>query len=271
MNCYATLDQVSSALTEFVVVSADVLVFLIGASREIDGVAGRFFFETLGTEIYTCTDAETRRGTLDINDILEVTLFESDDACDGLYSTEWAETDFILEPPNSVPKLRVAVPVWSTKSLVARRHMYRVTGRWGYGDGISADPWKSAMSGDLPVVLSIGANARVGYLSAEGVVEVGHTLKCGDEQLFVSKIDGANVTFDRGVNGTMPAVHGDAVSIAQYPADVVRACVWMASEGYRAARRAGYMSESIGDWSYTASTPGVLEELKQRMLLRVRR
>lgn len=63
---------------------------------------------------------------------------------------------------------------------------------------------------------------------------------------------------------------GAEVYLAQYPADVVRACVWFAVEAWRSISAAGFLQERMGDYFYAAAG-GVTDKQKRNMTWRLRR
>ena len=79
-------------------------------------------------------------------------------------------------------------------------------------------------------------------------VSAGHTLAIGEEQLYVTGQSGqmeAELTVQRGVNGTAAASHdaGAAVAVYRYPTAVAEACLQLASQQWQDR---GYTSIAAG-------------------------
>lgn len=62
----------------------------------------------------------------------------------------------------------------------------------------------------------IGADDTTLNVSGSEVVETGHTLHVGDEDIFVEAVDGSTLTVTRGVNGSTAAAHDDGAAIEVY-------------------------------------------------------
>lgn len=103
--------------------------------------------------------------------------------------------------------------------------LVEISGRWGYRE----------VTEDTGVAIAAGAG--VGMMDATMTVEgehplsPGHTLAVGEEQLYVTSVEGKELTVARGVNGTPAAAHEDgaAVRVYRYPGPVVEACLQLAS------------------------------------------
>jgi hypothetical protein len=173
-------------------------------------------------------------------------------------------TDWVSFPYNSFPKFGVEMHVNGDYGFVEQRRYIKATGIFGYGDGLSASPWDAkTITG---TVASVDGTTLT--LSADGVVQAGHTIQIGTEQIYVESLGTLNAVVLRGVNGTTAAIHAAAaVSLAKYPVAVVRACVTLAISGLSREGKAGMKTERIGDYSYTLSDEGDEMKFLERALM----
>ncbi len=266
MNCYATLDDLKSKLN-MTDTSRDgeLLALLDGASRACDDETGRHFYLWEGARYFD------GRGWLHVllDDLLSVSEVVVDTERDGTYDgEEWTEDeDFVLGPMNEWPKWRLEITPWGSYGVRFGERIFKVTGVWGYGNGRSASPW-TVTSVTATVVTAAGTAVT---LSASGTVKAGHTIRVESEQMFVTAVSGTTATVERGVNGTTAAAHsGKAVSLAEYPADVGQACLWLAVAGFKSFGAAGNQTERIGEHSWSVLTGPQIGELRGRMLNRVK-
>lgn len=265
MNAYATLDQIKDALnitgTDR---DNDLLLFLEAVSRDIDAAAERFFYTETVTRHF---DGTWRFRELLLDDLLSVTEWLTDTNTDETFSDSWTEsTDFVLNPRDGFPKIKMRLAFDTSMALGLSIDYHKVTGIWGFGNGTS-DPW--AVSGITVTVAD--ATTTTLTLSAEGTIKVGHTIKVGTEQMFITAVTSDNsdeATAERAVNGTTGADHTTAASsIAQYPAQVVRAATWLGKSSWQQVDESGlFESERIGDYSYKVATPDKIEKIKGQLL-----
>ena len=124
----------------------------------------------------------------------------------------------------------------------------KITGLWGYGDGQSATPY-TASSVTATVATTTGTTVTV---SADDVIEAGHTILVESEQMFVTAVGTGSFTATRGVNGTTAATHTTkTISTYDYPAAIRRATLSEAASAYTQRGDAGITMERQGDYSYT--------------------
>ena len=98
-NGYATLAQIKASLRITDSVDDDLLELAIEtASREIDGVCERQFFQTAATRVYAPRDSYVT----EIDDLVSVTSIKTSSAADGIFDTTWTNNDYQLEPLNGV-------------------------------------------------------------------------------------------------------------------------------------------------------------------------
>lgn len=95
-NGYCTLATVKAALRVTDTVDDTLIELAIeAASREIDGICDRVFYQTTATRIFQPDSLIT----CEIDDLVSVTTFKT--AGDGVtFDTTWATTDYQLEPVN---------------------------------------------------------------------------------------------------------------------------------------------------------------------------
>lgn len=246
MNLYATPDAVKSVL-EITTTAHDAafLVHLEDASRRIDAFCNRRFYTEQATRYF----AGRCGSVVWVDDFLTLTAFGADSELDGTFDGEsWVEgTDWTPRPHNSWPKIGIMATAWGNYALTKAEYYLRLTGTWGYGDGLRQSPWDAkAVTGT--VATTTGTTLT---LSADDIVQAGHTLLIGTEQLYVEAVATGTATVQRGVNGTTAAAHSTAaVSIASYPAAVEKAVVHLAIGLGARAKHAGFESERIGEYQY---------------------
>jgi hypothetical protein len=253
-NLYATVDAIKTWLSISVATYDDTLESLLdAASRKIDDETARYFCTRTAT-LY----ADTAGADMLIlpQDLISMTTLTTDTEGDGTYDGEtWTEnTDFWLWPAEAYPKLQIHTTAFGSYSFAAdQRRDVKMVGTWGYGDETS-DPW---LETSVSATVTDGTTESVSLDTAD-IVERGHTLKVGDEQMFVTADtaeDSALTTaVARGVNGTTAAATasgGDTVYLAQYPARIVQACKVLAARFWAEVGDEVLKSERIGDYSYS--------------------
>lgn len=189
------------------------------ASRAVDSHVDRHFFSETGTRRIT---TRRDRDELWIPDVLSIASLKTDSELDGSWDGEtWTQgADFYLSPfdTRTFPKTKVvALPDGDFRFRPERRDYVEIAANWGFGDGVSAAPWK--VSGVTVTVA--GDSTPAATVDAEGAIFAGHTLLLGSEQAFVeaaSSNGDKTLTLKRGVNGTTAATHASGVSasLAQY-------------------------------------------------------
>lgn len=247
MNLYNTLTVIKSSLGITATThDAKLFSYLEAASRMIDKFCNRFFYVWERIEYFdgACP--------LFIKDLLSIDTsgFDTDEDGDLDYDNTLATTDYILYPSNAFPKTRVELTPNSNYGGFGGsiRTGVRIEGNWGYGDGISATPYR--LSGVL--VTMVSPTATTGTVSTSGVIEPGHTIRVDTEQIFVAAVSGTSLSaIERNINGTTAVAHtATAASIYEYPKDIELACLTVA-EGLFETRGNVFKSERIGDYSYT--------------------
>lgn len=164
--------------------------------------------------------------------------------------TEGIASDFLLEPYNDSPKITLKLMEETAKSLSAGQQTLTLLGVWGYqNQSVSVTTAAEAID-----TTETGID-----LAAVGSVAPGMTLLIDSEQMYVTALEGITATVRRGVNGTTAASHltAAAVSVIEYPSDVVMLCLEIARNRWR-ERDAG-QGATIGDGAMFMTRPGAEE------------
>ena len=231
---------------------ARLLALLEESSRWIDAFCNRHFYLLHATRRF---DGGGGR-QLQVPDLAGVTSLKTLKGGEGRESGEpagagvgvgeiWGADDYRLYPLNAEPGqpwgrpyTRLLVnPDSSAKSRFPQGSAtVEIAGKWGFQE-VTADSGTVIKDNSpigpsdtrLMVKAATAANADAVALSA------GHTLAIGEEQLYVTGQSGqleAELTVQRGVNGTAAASHdaGAAVAVYRYPTAVAEACLQLASQ-----------------------------------------
>lgn len=266
-NTYATLAELKTRLNITVTTyDGELLDVLRAASREVEQAAGRYFYTETGTRYL---DSRTT-GPIVIDDCLALTAVTADSELDDTFDGEtWVSgTDYYLWPEVGYPKTELRVLRNRDYSPAARKRYLKLVGTWGAGNLQDSSPWAT-----LDGTATVADGTSTSLTLAGNVAPVaGQTIKLEDEQLFITAVNGSTATVVRGVNGTTGAAHSAvAISLAQYPSDVIRATLWCAALMWRDFERGGLQSERIGDYSYTRGSADADGQTLRRLLGRVTR
>lgn len=172
------------------------------ASREIDKLTGRRFIPITATRRYAWPAPFPRAAWMLMldDDLLSVSALTRDDDT----ATAIAATDYFLEPGNDGPPYAWIEIDLSSSAYFSQQNTHqraiRVTGSWGY----SSD---TAAAGTVSSGLASDATATSLVCSDASKVDVGDTLLCESEQLFVSERATAGTTAD--LNDTLTASVSD--------------------------------------------------------------
>jgi len=267
MNAYCTTSALL-ALDAFAGFSvSQALSAILATSREIEGaaMANRLFYVRNASRHYDVRCGQYER--IPIDDLLSATAVTIDDDGDGTYGETLTEgTHFEFLPEFTFPRRWLRVFPWNDTTLPHGTRRVRIVGTWGYGDGQSADPWLT--SGVTGTLASVDGTSLT--LSASGTVEPGHTLLLGSEQMFVSAVSSTTATVRRGVNGTTASTHAAvAVRLAQYPADIVAACLHLSAARLGDQSAAGVTEQRTGQ--YTEKRAPISDAMRRRLVLAHRR
>jgi hypothetical protein len=240
---------------------AILLANIEAASRLIDSMTGRHFYTVNATRYFDTQWCDT---TL-IDDVLSISSVGMDSDADATYDgTMLVEgTDFYLWPDNNWPKLQMHILQGSVNHFAhSRRRWLKITGVWGYGDGLSSNPWTTTA-----VTGTVGTTSGTALtLSVSAGVAAGQTIKLADEQMYVSAVTTTTATVVRGVNGTTPITHAAAtISTAKYPAVAKQAVQYLSALWMNEAKSPGVRMQMIGE--YQEQRGGAMES--DRFLMRM--
>ena len=251
MNAYADVRTLASEnyldldSTRLAALKTELRGILEAVSRAIDSVTLRKFYCYEATRYF---DGAGRYFKLD-DDLLEVTTFKLDEDGDATYESTLAATDYILYPRNQFPKEWIKPAPDGDYGGFASGILngVEIAGVWGYGDGISATPYRD--SGD-DVKDAGGINATVTTITVAAATNfgIGQTIRIDSEQMYIEDLDetAKTLTVRRAVNGTTGATHAvnADIYIYEYPGDIVHVCL---IESIRAA--------SGGNWLDVSGSP----------------
>ena len=231
MNAYITVDEMKRRGVMDIKRSdsdLDLLRRIVAQSRRADGITLRFFFMLEQTKKFTGDGSHI----LDLwDDLISIDTdgLKTDDNQDRTFEITWATTDYLLFPSNAAPDTRLNprsqpfdqiqadISAGTKAAFPAGMDAIQVEGEWGYWKHVRvATETVSGSHDDIVTVLTV--NTRVD-------VEQGATLLVGSEQMFVESYSDKDLNVIRGVNGSTAASlsGGEAISIFEYPAEVVDA------------------------------------------------
>jgi hypothetical protein len=222
--------------------SALLLDLIEQQSRVIDDYCRRHFYVKTETRYYTPASAEL----VYVKDMLAITELATDSDDDNTYPTIWAATDYVAEPRNEYPIMKIHQARNGRYDFPMLQDGIRITGTCGYGDG-TADPWTAATTtGTIATT-----NGTTLTLSSASAIVAGQTIKIESEQMYVSAVS-TSATVVRGVNGTTAAAHtGAAVYTSHVPECIRLACIQLSLDAYEDAQRdMSIDSEMIGQGNY---------------------
>lgn len=224
----ATLKSDAWLDVDVTIYDALLLTLLEAASERIDHYLGRQVQPRTETLYFDGDDGSEQ---LWVPDLLSVTTLKTDENGDGTYERTWAAADYILWPLNRWPKRRVDRDRRTGSSQWAfyrGQRTVEIAGIWGYGTGESATPITA--SGTTTNEALDASETGVDVVSSSPF-EVGETILIDSEQMYVTAITGNTLTVRRGANGSTAATHSTstAISIYEYPGQVVTACLIQAS------------------------------------------
>lgn len=243
---YATLSDVKARLGITDTASDTLLLTTIEAvSRDIDEYCRRWFFPLVQVRYFETDEADELE--LPSLDILDVTRIDLDKNDDGVYEESWtSSTLWDLEPCNA--RLEVPPkPYWSIE-VPRRTNNYfpvdleksiKVTGTFGYYD-------ERSQATTVHDAITLVATT-FGLHNASTTLQVGQHIRIGDEQMYLTAINGVNVTVIRAVNGTTAATHAvdDVVETYSYPV-IGDACAHQAVLAFRQSQ-SPYGTVGVGD------------------------
>ena len=241
-NAYTDLDTLKSASVLNVTDDAHdqrLLSLLEAASRWIDGYCGRRFAAVHGERRFDGRG----RAALTVSDLVAAGELRVRDAS-GRWES-WPSADWLLYPLNAAPTepggrpyTRILLASGDRRRFPLNRAGVAVSGIWGYGD-VREDA--GLQVADNSAVGVADATVTVAPVSADAAVPLspGHTLRIGDEQLYVTGVTAGvgktTLAVRRGVNETTASAHavGAGLSVYRYPPAVAEACLLQAAVWWR--------------------------------------
>ena len=255
VNSYASLTELKNVLGVSSTTDDTVM-------RKILEAASRFIESNLNRRFYCTSETKYFDGAyvLWIPDLLSIDAsgFKTDEDGDGTYENTLATTDYHLygaaieDTFNVYPKTRIEINSNGNYSSFASgiKKGVQIAGTWGFGDGTTATPYvTTTITGT--VATTTGTSLT---LSADGTIEVGHTILCESEQMYVTAVPTGYATVERGVNGSTAATHSaKTLYYYRYPRDIMQACTDLSAALYEMRNKnKGLQSERAGDYSWTA-------------------
>lgn len=224
-----------------------------GESRKIDRYCDRYFYIYEGTKYY---DGAATRLILD-DDVQTITALIVDTDGNFQYPTTSAYTidmnspttapDAFAYPTNTLPKTRLeANPNGGYGHLGAGyKRAVKLTGTFGYGNDYPASYSHVAASALTAAITSTSATVNI-TASTASEMSGGMTLKINSEQVYIGVPTGSSCPIARAVNGTTAAAatSGTAISIYDYPAPIVQACLIQTVRSWK-RRESGYVDTII--------------------------
>lgn len=263
-NVYGTLTGVKSRLRLKMSVTTDdaeLMGYLFAAGRHVDEYTMReFYVKDAEARVFDGPGRWIRR--LVIDDLLSATEVAIDDSADNDFTQVWtAGTDYLLAPGNRLPKTSLIVQGAGRFLLPDGPQSVQITGKWGFGDGLLADP-TAAVGANLTIA---DATTKTMVMSVVDKVHAGQTVQIidavnGDEDVFIEVVTegSVNVIVGRGMNGTTAVAHTSAIAarIYLYPGDIIGAAEAIAEKFWNLKGKAGLKGETIGKYKWEAMAPG---------------
>jgi hypothetical protein len=254
-HSYATLVQLKDPgwlnITD-AVSDATLLSLLEESSKRCDRACNRFF--------YLCNDTRYFDGKASViildDDLYQLIAMNVDPTGSGQYSLSYSATntpaDIFLYPLNRTPTTTIEVN-WNGQYgtfYAGFRHNIQIQGVWGHGpdvynnafedSGISASltaDQTNAFTGKFPITFWSPTAWYTLQLSGgkSGKLAAGMTIMVDQEMMYVLQVyyQSDTVLLQRATMGTMLDSHSSAeIYVAQYPADVNRACLIIAKDEY---------------------------------------
>jgi len=272
-NSYATLADIKNELGETstdATRDAILMDMLERCSREADQYCLRHFFVVSAIRYFDVADP----CRVLIDDCLSLSALTGDSEGDGTFDgttyTQGDENDYVFWPYNDWPKMWL-MPAASPDYYFSRGTRYlKATGNWGYGDGLSATPYRS--SGLTGTVATTTGTTLTASADASAAIYPGQTILVESEQMYVTAVVTTSITVERGVNGTTAAAHNAAaISIYKYPLEV-KTYVLESSKDLYLMRKSGDMqSEMIGQYQYQRAGAKMSEKFTEDLLGNYRR
>lgn len=256
VNSYASLTELKAILgISSTTDDTPMRKILEAASRAIESFTDRRFYITSETKYFNGSGP-----VLWIPDLLSVTTLKTDEDGDATFENTFqvatVPVDYFLygggieDGLNLYPKTRIEINPNGDYGSFANgvKKGVEIAGVWGYGDGTSATPYvTTTITGTVATTTGISLT-----LSADGTIEIGHTILCESEQMYVTAVPTGYATVERGVNSSTAATHSaKTLYYYRYPRDIMQACLDLAVALWQNRSKQGLQSERLGDYSYT--------------------
>ena len=273
-KCYATWQQLSDPgyLGEGIAnigYQTTLQRMLENASVEIDHICRRHFDCWEGTYYF----AGSGIWFLPDEDILSISELKLDTDGDGTYETTLSPSDYIMYPlsgPQPYPKLYLRSSLTSGYGTFASGipSGVKITGIFGYGDGLSATPYYDS---GITITVADASSTSV-TMSTPNVLQEGHTIRVGSEQMYVKSLLGTSATVDRAVNGTTGAAHSAVGAyIYKYPGPVTESTLILATGWWKQRESpATFMagSDIMGTYTITKAIEQIVERKLDHLIKR---
>ncbi len=195
-----------------------------GIERMLASRGNPLFIPETKTRLYPWPQIAGRSAVLDLKaDLLSVTTLQSE--AQDSSPTTIAAADYFLEPVNNLPYRRIEIDRSSTSAFAAGdtgQRSISVAGSWGYSNATKA-------AGAIGSEFAASTTLTVCLCSNAALIDVGDTLLCESEQMFVS----GRAFVDQGtnLNDTLTAVKTDTtVTYSATPVPVAGESVLIDSE-----------------------------------------
>jgi hypothetical protein len=225
MNTYANLKDFKHALVANVTITTHdsrLLEILESNSRVVDQYMGRHIYSYTDTRYFSGNGGNRMIMPWDL---ISITTLKEDTTADATYDNTWATTDYILAPYDAVPTGRAYLqntrPYWeievdqrttgSESAFGIGQRRFELVGKFGYSESTvdsGATVNETYTSTDTTLTVSDGT-----------AFAIGETILIESEQLYITAISSADLTVQRGINGTTAASHASTtvISIIEYP------------------------------------------------------
>jgi hypothetical protein len=234
---YANLMQLTDPgyLGQMTTYQTTLLRMLESASEQIDKITHRHFNTWEGIQYFD----GVARVLIPDEDILSISAITLDDG-NQTYATTMLTTDYLAYPisgPQLYPKYMLKLTNNSSQGSFASAVLagVKITGIFGYGNGLSATPYYD--SGDTvqnnPMTIS---QTTITVTNPGGnTFSAGMTLKVDSEQMYVSEALGAVLGIVRAVNGTVATTHSrlTPIYIYTYPSPITEETLLLATAWWK--------------------------------------
>jgi len=233
-NTYVGIDGLKLRMGITGTTNDSVLWMTLGAaSRAVDRYCNRHFFVFEETRMFDIDDP----AQVTVPDLISVTEFLEDSDGNRVFETLRSPADYALYPLNAAPGSESGRPYGRIRSDLGTtalvfpvgRSRVSIEGRWGYRFKL-ADTGSTVSSGG-------GISASVTIVPVDAIIDLqaGMTIVIDDEQMFVRRVNGTNVTVRRGMNGSAATTHVDTspISFVSFPLEVSEATALLAARYWK--------------------------------------